>query len=206
LVRELLMTCAMRLANVCIVVVLAACNSEQGSTSTSLTREPGECSDVEVHVIGVYDGGSDATVDIQRPGKQILVLAAHQPTTWNVNVHAGATLQKVYAVGYYPQKVLANVRTQIMTESKVEGGAGANGYMYPDKNTDALLKLTSIRVDLHATSFHGCYEATKWTIGENMLVTSDCAAGAFTQFDAVTDCDGDNQCGSGDSGSDGSLY
>jgi hypothetical protein len=199
----------MRVASLSLVLLLAACGNEQSSSSMSLTRDPGECSDVEVHVIGVYDGGSDATVDIQRPGKQIVVLAAHQPTTWKVNVHAGSTLQKIYAVGYYPQKVTANVTTKITTESKMEGGAGANGYMYPDKNTDALLKLTSIRVDYHATSFHGCYEATRWTIGENMLVTSDCAAGAFTQYDAVTDCDGDNQCGSGsgsDTGGDGSLY
>jgi len=147
---------------------------------------------------------------LERPGKHLLVLSAYQPTSWNVQVKSGvgATLVGVYAVGYYPQKVNANVATQINTESKMEGGAGATGYMYPDSSTEALLKLTSIRTSLHATSFHGCYAASKWTISENMLVSSDCAGGNYTQYDAVTDCDGDNTCGegSGSGSGDGSLY
>jgi hypothetical protein len=181
---------------------------------------PGECSDVEVHVIGVSDGGDNgSTVILSRPGHHILVLSAYEATTWNVEVKPGATLDKVYAVGHFPQKVTANVSTKIVTESEMEGGAGATGYVYPDRSTESLLKLASIRVDRHATSFHGCFSASKWTIGENMAVTSDCAAGTYTQYDAVTDCDGDNECGDdgddgggggggggSDGGGDGSLY
>lgn len=210
----------MRLASAFTVVLLAACSSEQSSSSTSLTREPGECSDVEVHVIGVKEGG-DSTVVLSRPGRHVLVLSAYAATTWNVQVKNGATLERVYAVGHAPQKVTTNVKTIIQTESQMEGGAGATGYIYPDRSTDALLKLASIRVDLHATSFHGCFAASQWNIGENMAVTSDCANGTYTQYDAVTDCDGDNECGGGGgsddgggdgsgsgsgSGSDGSLY
>lgn len=200
----------MRLASALPFVLLAACSGEQSSSSSSLTRDPGECSDREVHVIGLEETAtSTATILLSRPGKHLLVLSAHEPTSWNVEVQSGATLDGVYAVGYYPQKVTANVPTRINTESKVEGGAFATGYKYPDANTDALLKLASIRTALHATSFHGCYSASKWTISENMLVTSNCSDGGYTQYDAVTDCDGDNACGEdtdGDGQSDGSLY
>lgn len=199
----------MRLDHAFTFLLLAACSSESSSSSTSLTREPGECSDVEVHVIGVSDGGDGgSTVILSRPGHHILVLSAYEATAWNVEVKPGATLDKVYAVGHHPQKVTSNVTTKIVTESAMEGGAGATGYVYPDRSTEGLLKLASIRVAHHATSFHGCFSASKWTIGENMAVTSDCATGTYAQYDAVTDCDGDNECGGsgGGGGGDGSLY
>jgi hypothetical protein len=142
------------------------------------------------------------------------VLSSRYANTWNVQVKGDAVLYGVYAVGYEPQKVFTNVKTQINTESKMEGGAGANGYIYPDVKTDALLKLASIRTARHATSFHGCASATKWVIGADMSVTSDCAGTTYTQYNAVLDCDGDNTCGqdgdgdgdTGDGGGDGSLY
>jgi hypothetical protein len=211
----------MRLASASLFVVLAACGTETSSSSTSLTRLPGECGEVEVHVIGVDGftdgGGTDtggSTVILSRPGHHILVLSSHDANTWNVQVKGDAKLDGIYAVGYYPQKVKANVATQINTESKMEGGAGATGYMYPDSATNALLKLTSIRVARHATTFSGCARASHWEIGENMLVTSDCATPQYTQYNAVLDCDGDNTCGTdgdgdgdtGDGSGDGSLY
>jgi hypothetical protein len=202
----------MRLGSAFILVLLAACSAEDTSTSSSLTRLPGECGDVEVHVIGVKEPGPDgSTVVLQRPGHHILVLSSYAAATWNVQVEGDAILDGVYAVGHDPQKVVSNVKTQISTESKMEGGAGATGYIYPDTSTDALLKLTSIRVARHATSFHGCETASRWVIGENMAVTSDCAPGTYTQYNAVLDCDGDNTCGTdgdgdgdtGDGGGDG---
>jgi len=163
---------------------------------------------VEVHVIGVSDGGGDGSVILRRPGHHILVLSSYESLSWDVRVEGEAKLDGVYAVGYYPQHVVANVKTQINTESKMEGGAGATGYKYPDSATDALLELTSIRVARHATSFHGCAAASKWVIAENMGVTSDCDAGTYTQYNAVLDCDGDNTCDgdTGDGSGDGSLY
>jgi hypothetical protein len=217
-VRELLKYAVMRLATAFIVVLLAACGTEEGSSSTSLTREPGECSDVEVHVIGVSDGGDDgsSTVVLQRPGHHILVLSGYKSIDWDVQVSNGAVLDGIYATGYEPQHVRANVRTQINTESVMAGGAGAWGYKYPATDTTALLKLASIRVARHATSFHGCFASSKWVIGENMAVTSDCgtATSSYETYHAVIDCDGDNTCGQdgdgdgdeGDGAGDGSLY
>lgn len=211
------MEITMRLSTALPLVLLAACTGDVTSSSTSLTRAPGECSEVEVHVIGVNDvgdgggdGGGGGTIILSRPGRHMLVLSAYAATTWEVQVSPEATLDRVYAVGHYPQTVTTNVTTKINTESEVEGGAGATGYAYPDQSTDALLKLASIRLKLHATSFHGCYSASKWTIGEDMAVTSDCTTstgttgGTYTQYDAVTDCDGDNACGSPDGA--GALY
>jgi hypothetical protein len=206
----------MRLASAFIFVLLAACSSEQSSSSTSLTREPGECSDVEVHVIGVNDGGGDSEVVLARPGHHILVLSAYEATTWHVTTRNGAKLDRIYAVGHNRQKVVTDATTKITTESAADGGADATGFVYPDRSTEGLLKLASIRVERHATSFHGCFKATKWTIGENMAVTSDCASAtsSYQTYDAVIDCDGDNTCGqdgdgdgdSGDGTGDGSLY
>jgi hypothetical protein len=215
----------MRLAPALLLTLFAACASEDVSSQESLTRTPYSCSDIEVHVIGVdltegtgdtgTDGGGDgSTVILSRPGHHVLVLSSRLATTWHVQVTGEAKLDGVYAVGHEPSKVLTNVKTKINIESGMTGGAEAFGYQYPSKDVTALLKLTSIRVARHATSFHGCKSAGRWEIAENMLTTSDCADKSFTQYDAVLDCDGDNTCGSdgdgdGDSGdgwSDGSLY
>lgn len=217
------MNADMRLASAFVFVLLAACSSEQSSTSSSLTRDPYSCSDVEVHVIGTRDvnpgdggsGSGGSTVILSRPGHHILVLSSYAANTWNVQVQGtDVHLDGIYAVGHEPQKVIANVKTQINLEDGVDGGADANGYRYPSTATAALLKLASIRVARHATSFHGCFAASKWVIGENMATTSDCADGSYTQYDTVLDCDGDNTCGTdgdgdgdtGDGSGDGSLY
>ena len=130
LVRRLLLNADMRLVSASCFVLLAACAGENTSSSTSLTRVPGECGEVEVHVIGVSDGYDEggSTVVLERPGHHILVLSSYEANTWNVEVKGEAKLDGVYAVGYFPQKVTSNVKTQINTESKMEGGAGATGY------------------------------------------------------------------------------
>ena len=210
----------MRLAPALLLTLLAACAGEDLSSQESLTRSPYVCSDIEVHVLsqdsGDTGGGGDdgSTVILSRPGHHILVLSSKYATTWHVQVQGEAKLDGVYAVGHEPSKVLTNVKTKINVESGMTGGAEAYGYQYPSKDVTALLKLTSIRVARHATSFHGCKSASRWEIGENMLTTSDCADLSYKQFDAVLDCDGDNTCGSdedgdgdtGDGSGDGSLY
>src|SRR6476660_4305708 len=102
----------MGLATVSVVVLLAACGVDEGSKSGSLTREPGECSDVEVHVIGVNDGGESgaSTVSLERPGHHILVLSSYKSIDWSVQVGNGAVLDGIYAVGYEPQRIHTNVR------------------------------------------------------------------------------------------------
>jgi hypothetical protein len=71
-------------------VLLFACTGEQSSISTSLTQPVGACGDVKTHVLGSYDPGDQSTVVIQRPGKHVLVLSAHEATTWKVTTAPGA--------------------------------------------------------------------------------------------------------------------
>ena len=190
----------MRFLPVLAAALLFACNAEQDS---SLSRAIGACGQVETHVIGVYDGGSDPGVIIARPGKHALVLSAHAAATWHISVEPGAELVHVYAVGYHHQAVDAPAGTDILTESHDDGTADATGYAWPDAHTKSLLTLAAERVHHKPTAFHGCYSAQQWTIGENMVVSSDCPS----QVDAILDCDpqGGSACGSGSgSGSSGS--
>jgi len=201
---------AMRIAPVAAVVLLAACSSEQGSTSSSLTRAPGACGDIETHVIGVWGGGGDtggdSTVILERQGHHVLVLSAHEATTWHIQTMPGAVLEHVFVTGYHAQKVEgvpAGVDVVISTHDA--GDPYAVGYQYPNHDTQSLLTLTSKITHHDPTSFHGCYAASQWVIGEDMAVTSDCAE---TQADAVTGCGSDTgTCGNhggSDTGSGGS--
>lgn len=195
------MVAPMRIATSLAFLLLAACSSEQGSSSSSLTRVPGACGDIETHVIGVYDGGGDSTVTILRPGEHVLVLSAHEATTWHVELGPGATLAHVYLTGYHQQKVTGvPAGVDIISDSADAGDAYANGYKYPNHDTQSLLTLAAKRTHHDATSFHGCYAATNWTINDDMSVASDCVTG---QADAVTGCGGDGgDCGNHDGGSD----
>src|SRR3954470_11819993 len=60
-----------------LTAALAACATNEGSSSSSLTQEPGNCGSIETHVIGIREGFHDsASVHIKRTGKQALVLSA----------------------------------------------------------------------------------------------------------------------------------
>ena len=194
----------MRFLPVLAATLLFACNAEQDS---QLSRAIGACGQVETHVIGVYDGGTDPGVVIMRPGKHALVLSGHEAATWHVTLASGAELVHVYAVGYHHQAVDAPPGTDILTESHDDGTADATGYAWPDDHTKSLLTLAAERVHHKPTAFHGCHTAQQWTIGENMVVTSDCDAQAgYTQTDVILDCDpnGGSACGSSGGGSGGS--
>lgn len=197
-----MITSVSRCAALC-TLLIAACGSEQASDSSSLTRAPGACGGIETHVIGVYDPGGDSTVVIMRPGKHVLVMSAFAATTWHVTAGPETTLEHVYAVGQHRQIVDVPAGVDVLTESADDGGAAANGYAYPDVNTEHLLQLAAKRVHHAATSFHGCYAATQWTIGKDLEVSSDCeVAPGHQQVDVITKCDGGG--GSGSCGGSGS--
>ncbi len=204
----------MKLALVALVLA-AGCTAESTSSKESLTRLPGECGDDEVHVVGVYEpetnppsggGGDDGQghilVHVDRPGRHTIVVSSHEAATWQIVTSNGAELRAVYAVGKGKQTVLAPSGTKVMTDSEADG-TWACGYSWPGNttcDTKSLLHLSSIRLDKHATSFHGCYKATTFTIGEDLAVTSDCtdlARSSSPQDDIITRCDPDqpqNDC------------
>lgn len=190
-------------------LVLVACGTEQSSVSTALTQPVGACGGIETHVIGAYDPGSDSTVVLERPGKHVLVLSAHEATTWHVKVGPGAEVVHIYAVGYHAQKVIAPAGIDIITESHDAGDAYATGYMWPSADTDHLLQLAGKRVHHDTTSFHGCHTASKWTIGKDMAVTSNCRTDmGYVQYDVVSCSDGGDgggTCGVGSGSGDGTV-
>jgi hypothetical protein len=202
----------MKLVTCVALALLAACGSEEGSTSSALTRPPGACGDIETHVIGEFSGGNGdtTTVTILRPGKHVLVLSGHEANTWTVELGPDVELEHVYAVGYHKQTVLGvPAGVDVVTDSQDEDGIWANGYQYPNHDTDSLLTLAAKRTHHDATSFHGCHTVSSWTLNEDMSVVSDCKVGYF-QADAITSCGGDGggTCGHAGSGSggDGQLY
>ena len=181
-------------------LLLAACATNEGSSSSSLTQEPGNCGSIETHVIGMREGVHDqATVHIKRKGKQALVVSARATTHWTIVTDPGVELDAIYAVGYDRQYVNAPPGVRVVEDSREEGGPYACGYTYPqtgtDCNTDNLLKLVEKRVH-PATSFHGCFSADTWTIEENMAVVGSCNSDAGpVQTDMVQGCDGGGSCG-----------
>ena len=194
------------------LALLAACGTEESSTSSSLTRPPGVCGEIETHVLGEFEGstGGDTNVTILRPGKHVLVLTAHEAVNWNVMLGPDVELLHVYTVGYEHQTVTGvPAGVQVISDSMVDDGVWANGYQYPNHDTNTLLSLAKVRTNHTATSFHGCHTASQWVINENMLVESDCKTGYF-QADAITSCGNTptETCGHSGSGSggDGQLY
>ena len=198
------------------LVLAAACGTEDTSSQESLTRSVGECGPNETHVVGVWEpwpdgggtGGDDGNgtilIKVDRPGNHSIVVSAHEAATWKIVPSNGAKITNVYAVGKYKQNVIAPAGAKVMTESDAEGGAMACGYSWPGNgtcDTKGLLKLASIRLNKHATSFHGCYRASTFTIGEDMAVSSDCVSlerSGDAQSDIVTRCEPDrdeSDCG-----------
>jgi hypothetical protein len=180
--------------------VFAACAANEGTSSSSLTQEPGNCGSVETHVIGIHHGYNGvASVHIKRPGAMALVVSAREATEWRITADPGVQLEAVYAVGLGHQTVRAPEGVKVVAESKVDGDPYACGYTYPqqgtDCNTDGLLQLVDKRVH-PVTSFHGCYQGSIWSIEDNLAVLGNCNGDAGpSQTDMVQGCDGEDSCG-----------
>ena len=190
----------MKLALGLVLTSLAACATNEGTSSSSLTQEPGDCGSIETHVIGIHNGyNGSASVELDRPGKHALVLSAFAATEWTVKVGPGVHLEAIYAVGIGKQHVIAPSGVKIVEDSKAEGGPYACGYTYPasgtDCNTDSLLKLAEKKVH-PVTSFHGCFQGSIWSINQDLSVTANCNTDLGpAQTDMVQGCDGQGSCG-----------
>jgi hypothetical protein len=171
---------------------------------------PTSCGSPEVHVIGVYEthgnhGGcdhptGDAHVSIERPGNHVLVLSAYEPTSWHVTLAPGVTIQSISLIGYEQQTVdLPGV--------PVIHGSGC-GYSYPYNgggcDTNQLIQLAEAQAGAPLTSFHGCYQASDWTLHADGSVDSNCNTSAGYQVDEhYGECGG---CGGDGGGGGGGGY
>lgn len=190
----------MRLLTAVLFASLVGCADPASSTeSQALVQPPGACGSLETHVFGIYEApGGDATVTIYRPGKHAIVLSAHEATHWHVKAAAGVEIEAVYAVGIGKQTISAPAGAHTLAESQADGGPFACGYAWGGKSngcdTDQLVKLVGHRVH-PMTSFHGCYAAASFKVGDDLAVTSDCDPAMGTQNDFVENCDGEDSCG-----------
>lgn len=188
------------------LALVVGCGTEEATDS--LTRAVGECGPSETHVVGVFEpvpsGDGTILLRVDRPGDHSIVVSSHEAATWKIVASNGARVTHVYAVGMGKQRVIAPAGADVSTESDAEGGAFACGYTWPGNgtcDTKGLLRLASIRLNKHATSFHGCYAATTFTIGEDMAVTSDCVGlerSGAAQADLIARCDAEqdeSDCG-----------
>ncbi|HWU88273.1 MAG TPA: hypothetical protein VN253_13395, partial [Kofleriaceae bacterium] len=158
---------------------------------------PATCGTPEVHVLSVYETSSNhsggnhptgtATVTIERPGDLALVLSAYEPTDWHVTLAPGAHVRSVTLIGYLTQTVnLANV--------PIVHAQGC-GYSYPYNgggcDTNQLLALAKQHAGADVTTFHGCYQASSWTLHADGSAASNCNTAAGYEVDElVADCPG----------------
>ncbi|HSK05561.1 MAG TPA: hypothetical protein VK932_30145 [Kofleriaceae bacterium] len=151
------------------------------------------CGTPEVHVVGIYETSSnhstvgEARVAIERPGRHILVLSAYEATRWKIRLGANTRIREVRLLGYEPQTVdLPNV--------PVTRGPGC-GYSYPYNgggcDTDALLAGVKAHTGRDVTTFHGCYQASQWTLHADGTASSNCNTAAGYEVDElIASCDG----------------
>lgn len=157
----------------------------------------GKCGKPEVHVISVYETHGNhgpnnhppgtGHVAIERPGEHALVLSAYEPVNWHVTLGPGAKIQSVTLIGYHAQTVdLQGV--------PVARGQGC-GYSYPYNgggcDTDELLALARQLAGADITTFHGCYQASDWTLHADGTASSNCNTAAGYEVDELIGaCDG----------------
>lgn len=156
-------------------------------------KPPMACGAPEVHVVSIYETSSnhstvgEARVAIERPGSHILVLSAYEATSWKIRLAPDAKLVEVRLLGYEPQTVEA-------AGVPVTRGQGC-GYSYPYNgggcDTDALLAGVRAHTGEPLTTFHGCYQASQWTLHADGTASSNCNTAAGYEVDELrAECDG----------------
>jgi hypothetical protein len=145
-----------------------------------------------VQVFGVYEARLRATsirVRIERPGSQVLVLAAYEPTTFEIEEGAGTRIEEVVVFGYHPHLLagLERLGHPVLVERRIfdEGSLGELppcGYSLPYNGmgcrTDGILEYVE-RTRGPVRSFHGAYDATRFVLRPDLTgeVDVDLAAG-----------------------------
>lgn len=159
---------------------------------------PMRCGTPEVHILSIYETSSnhsttgDARVTIDRPGDHILVLSSYESTDWHVRLGAGAKVRAVQLIGYEPQTVdLPNV--------PVTRDTGC-GYSFPYNgggcDTNELFKTVTTRAGSDITTFHGCYQASQWTLRADGTALSNCnTASGYEVDELIAKCDGGGSSG-----------
>lgn len=128
--------------------------------------------EVELHVVGVYEGiahvNGPVNVKVKAtPKPVVLALSAYQPVIWTISLDAGARLSAVYVSGPYNPQTVTGVPPEIPVY-RVSFGTYAYGWE-PDRNTGGGSYQTLIRnvrsiTGLVESSFQGCYAGNEFEI------------------------------------------
>jgi hypothetical protein len=182
-----------------------------GGDSVNVVSQPGDVCGNELHLIGVYEthgnhGGGvhpagAATVHVERKGSSILALSSYEPVHWTVTVADGVVLEKVILNGYHDQTADVPAGVPVEVHAGPDGSLGAYAYAWPAAEggsdtpalVDALVGITGRAL----TSFNGCYQASSFTLHDDLSVDAACATEAgyevtsYASDVAGQDCDGD---------------
>jgi len=127
----------------------------------------------ELHIISIYTpdsgvSGGEASVIVERTEPLVLVLAAYDPTHWNVTAAAGSHLERIIVSGFNDQTVTAPDGVPVEIRAPYPnnlGSEGDEGYGdYPSPDSLAVILDAEEATGLCMTSFHACYEATQFKI------------------------------------------
>lgn len=164
--------------------VILDCNVDNGDEVNSWRAE--SVSGTRLHLVSVYETRSDhtgsyhptgtATVEFALPGQNVLALASYEPTEWTVTLAPGASLEKIVAIGYFRQTVIAppgiEVETHYYAEEQYSPYA-ACGYSLPYNgqgcDTDQLIANVEALTGLALSSFDGCYAATAFRLATSSV-------------------------------------
>lgn len=154
-------------------------------------------------VIGLYEARGDssgsnhprgrATVALERPGHQVVLVSSYEPVDWEFTVGPGVVLDRVIASGYYRQGVVAPQGTSVQTSSHEERNSAEVPMAYEWKRAGPLVRRAEELTGLALNAFHGCYRMSALTLHANLEATTDCALGAGYDDSSVVNppvCDG----------------
>jgi hypothetical protein len=194
-----------------VTATLVGCSGGGDATSTKPLLGPntGECGPTETHVFGIYNSPTGGvTIEIARPGKHILVLSAHDATTWHITTtDPDAVIEEVYAVGYDDQTIdvsgLANT-PKVTVDSKETTGSYGCGYSWPYDgkgcDTGDMLRLAAFTLDRGVNSYDGCYSTDSVMLDDRMHAYTSCTSSyddGLPKNHFIADCSGGDEgsCG-----------
>lgn len=147
-----------------------------------------QCTNSELHVVGIYDAYNDATgtngpasVHIDRPGSIVLALSSYSAANWTVTVGPNTNLESILVSGYHTVSVNGPAGVPVYTMIAEQSGTYLGcGFEYPVVDpggceTAELLSAVENLFGQPAISFHGCYAASDFYIGADLSSSSNCA-------------------------------
>ncbi len=156
--------------------VIVDCDTPSGYAVSSWRNA--EDQESALWVMGVYQTRSDhsgnnhpmgaGSVSWSRPGDNVLVLSAYEPTTWDVEIAEGGELTSIIAIGYHAQIVNAPEGVEVEVYSYDTGSCNVEcGYSLPGGGGgcegEDLVGLAEALSGRSLTGFDGCYDATTFS-------------------------------------------